>query len=89
MIMRQALFMPTPHSASSKALPKALFHPVTGTRPASEIIQQIRDLIHAQRLRSDDRLPPERELAEQFGVSRNSVRQALRSLQEQGLLVIR
>ncbi|WP_218668913.1 FadR/GntR family transcriptional regulator [Variovorax sp. KK3] len=62
---------------------------MTGSRPATEIIQQIRDLIHARRLRADDRLPPERDLAEQLAVSRNSVRQALRSLEEQGLLVIR
>jgi DNA-binding FadR family transcriptional regulator len=88
-VMRQALFMQIFNPASSKALSEALFHPVTGSRPATEIIQQIRDLIHGQRLRADDRLPPERDLAEQFGVSRNSVRQALRSLEEQGLLVIR
>ncbi|WP_093164819.1 GntR family transcriptional regulator [Variovorax sp. YR216] len=44
-----------------------------------------RGLIHDQRLRADDSLPPERDLAEQFGVSRNSVRQALRSLEEQVL----
>jgi GntR family transcriptional repressor for pyruvate dehydrogenase complex len=81
--------MPIPNSTSSKALPEALFRPVTGTRPATEIIQQIRDLIHGQRLKANDRLPPERDLAEQFGVSRNSVRQGLRSLEEQGLLVIR
>jgi DNA-binding FadR family transcriptional regulator len=68
---------------------KAIFQPVTGPRPATEIIQQIRDLIHAQQLQADSRLPSERDLAEQFGVSRNSVRQALRSLEEQGLLVIR
>jgi len=66
-----------------------MFRPVTGPRPATEIIQQIRDLIHAQRLKADSKLPTERDLAEQFGVSRNSVRQALRSLEEQGLLVIR
>lgn len=66
-----------------------LFRAVTGTRPATEIIQQIRDLLKSHRLTAGDRLPPERDLALQFGVSRNSVRQALRSLEEQGLLVIR
>jgi DNA-binding FadR family transcriptional regulator len=66
-----------------------MFQPITGPRPATEIIRQIRDLIHAQQLRTGSRLPAERDLAEQFGVSRNSVRQALRSLEEQGLLVIR
>ncbi|WP_345542016.1 FadR/GntR family transcriptional regulator [Variovorax defluvii] len=76
-------------ASSTTALSGAMFRPVTGPRPATEIIQQIRGLIHDQRLRADDRLPPERDLAEQFAVSRNSVRQALRSLEEQGLLVIR
>lgn len=81
--------MPATYQAPAKASVKPLFRPVSGARPATEIIQQIRELIHEQRLRADDRLPPERELAGQFGVSRNSVRQALRSLEEQGLLVIR
>jgi GntR family transcriptional regulator, transcriptional repressor for pyruvate dehydrogenase complex len=66
-----------------------LFRSVVGNSPATEIIGQIRSLLASQRLRAGDRLPSERELAEQFGVSRNSVRQALRSLQEQGLLEIR
>ena len=33
-----------------------------------------------------DKLPPERALAETFGVSRNSVREAIRTLSEQGIL---
>ena len=66
-----------------------LFQPVMGARPATEIIQQIRELLRARRLKHGDRLPPERDLAVQFAVSRNSVRQALRSLEEQGLLVVR
>jgi GntR family transcriptional repressor for pyruvate dehydrogenase complex len=81
--------MSTSNQASNKARAQPLFRAVTGPRPATEIIQQIRQLIHGQRLRENDRLPPERDLAEQFRVSRNSVRQALRSLEEQGLLVIR
>lgn len=38
------------------------------------------------RLRSGDKLPPERELAERFGVSRTSVRDAIRVLELMGLL---
>lgn len=50
---------------------------------------QIRAKLAAQELKAGDRLPSERELSEQFKVSRNSVRQALRSLAELGLLDIR
>lgn len=65
------------------------FGPVVGTRPADEIMAQIRAKLASQELRAGDRLPSERELSEQFKVSRNSVRQALRSLAELGLLDIR
>ncbi|VTU30748.1 FadR/GntR family transcriptional regulator [Variovorax sp. PBL-E5] len=68
---------------------KAGFSPVAGSQPATEIIEQVRSRLRLQELRAGDRLPTERELSTQFGVSRNSVRQALRSMQEQGLLEIR
>jgi GntR family transcriptional regulator, transcriptional repressor for pyruvate dehydrogenase complex len=66
-----------------------VFAPVVGSRPADEISTQIRDRILRQELGVGDRLPSERELAKQFAVSRNSVRQALRSLADGGLLEIR
>ncbi|HEX2659842.1 MAG TPA: FCD domain-containing protein [Polyangia bacterium] len=47
---------------------------------------QIRSAILAGTMSSGERLPPERELARQFGVSRASVREALRHLQAQGLV---
>lgn len=47
---------------------------------------QIRRLIADGRLKAGDRLPPERELAERFGVSRTSVRDAIRALEMAGLL---
>lgn len=79
--------MPSPSVVESAARPH--FGPVTGVRAATEIMDQVRSLLRKQKLRAGDRLPPERELAAQFAVSRNTVRQALRSLQEQGLLEIR
>lgn len=66
-----------------------LFQRVTDARPADDIHRQIRALLESQHLVAGDRLPSERELAEQFGVSRNSVRQALRSMADSGLLEIR
>jgi GntR family transcriptional repressor for pyruvate dehydrogenase complex len=63
--------------------------PIKSTRIYEEIVRQVRLLISDGRLKSGDRLPPERELAEQFRVSRTSVREALRALESRGLVEIR
>ncbi|MBN2141138.1 MAG: FadR family transcriptional regulator [Desulfovibrionaceae bacterium] len=54
-----------------------------------DIVDRIQGLIHRGELRSGDRLPPERVLAGLFRVSRNSVREAIRAMEEKGLLSIR
>jgi GntR family transcriptional regulator, transcriptional repressor for pyruvate dehydrogenase complex len=54
-----------------------------------EVFKQIRQLIEEGRFRARDQLPSERELAETFKVSRTSVREALRTLETQGLIVSR
>ena len=63
--------------------------PVKSTRIYEEIVRQIRQMIGEGRLNSGDRLPPERDLAEKFVVSRTSVREALRTLESLGLVEIR
>ena len=63
--------------------------PVKSTRIYEEIVRQVKQLIAEGRLKSGDRLPPERDLAEKFRVSRTSVREALRALQSRGLIEIR
>jgi GntR family transcriptional repressor for pyruvate dehydrogenase complex len=63
--------------------------PIKSTRIYEEIIRQVKLMIAEGRLKSGDRLPPERELAEKFLVSRTSVREALRALESLGLLEIR
>src|SRR5438309_11129721 len=60
--------------------------PVRKTRIYEEVASQIQRLITDGRLRPGDHLPPERELAERFGVSRTSVREAIRVLELMGLL---
>jgi DNA-binding FadR family transcriptional regulator len=65
------------------------FRPVATRRAFEEIATQIRGRLARQNLRAGDRLPPERELAEQFHVSRNTLREALRSLEIAGLLELR
>jgi GntR family transcriptional regulator, transcriptional repressor for pyruvate dehydrogenase complex len=66
-----------------------IFSAVEGGRISIQIVQQIQDAIRSGRLGPGDRLPPERELAERFGVSRVTVRDALRSLEVLGLVKIR
>src|ERR687885_769225 len=67
----------------------ALFVPVAVTRASSAIVDQMRTAILGGRLKQGERLPPERELAAQFGVSRVTVRDALRALEATGLVEIR
>lgn len=61
---------------------------MNGSRRSSpqEIADVLRERIKAGELRAGERLPTQAELAEEFGVERGAVRQALRSLQEDGLL---
>ncbi len=59
------------------------------TKIHEDVFQQIHQLIKEGRLRARDQLPSERELAETFKVSRTSVREALRALETQGLIVSR
>jgi GntR family transcriptional regulator, transcriptional repressor for pyruvate dehydrogenase complex len=66
-----------------------LFVPVAGARISAAITEQIRRAILEHKLQPGDRLPNERELAERFGVSRVTVRDALRTLEAAGLLEIR
>ena len=51
--------------------------PVRRTKVYAEVAGQIHRLIAEGRLKPGDRLPPERELAETFAVSRTSVRDAI------------
>ncbi|OWT66358.1 FadR/GntR family transcriptional regulator [Candidimonas nitroreducens] len=83
-------------NSSTRATPRVrktkhiAFKPVDdGIRPADAIQAQIRGMISSRTLKAGDRLPSERDLAEQFSVSRNSVRQALRSLTDSGLLDVK
>ena len=68
---------------------QGMFAPVAVARASSAIADQIRTAIVTGQLGQGDRLPPERELAEQFGVSRVTVRDALRALEAMGLIDVR
>lgn len=62
------------------------FQQVRTRRVFEEICDQIRQLLNAGTLRPGDRLPAERDLALEFGVSRPAVREALRTLEISGVV---
>ncbi len=63
-----------------------VFKPIRPKKVSSQIAEQIRSSILAGEFNPGDKLPPERELAEMFGVSRPSVREALNILSAAGLV---
>jgi len=62
------------------------FEPIRREKPASVIVRQLRTLIANGTLPPGSLLPPERELAERFGVSRSQVREALQRLEFFGVV---
>lgn len=60
--------------------------PIKKRKLYEDIVDQIKSLVEKGGLKSGDQLPPERELSEIFQVSRNSVREALRTLEENQIL---
>ncbi|UCG38325.1 MAG: FadR family transcriptional regulator [bacterium] len=63
-----------------------MFKPIRKTRVYEEIVLRVREMIETGLLKTGERLPTERDLAETFKVSRASVREALRALECQGFL---
>ncbi len=63
------------------------FEQVKRVRVFEEIVQQLKDYFEKGELKPGDKLPTERQLAEQFNVSRVSVRQALTIFEAKGLVV--
>ena len=76
---------PDPRRGRGRAKPEMGIEPIKSTRIYEEIVRQIKAMIAEGRLKSGDQLPPERDLAEKFVVSRTSVREALRALESLGL----
>jgi GntR family transcriptional repressor for pyruvate dehydrogenase complex len=63
------------------------FQPIKPKKVSTQIAEQIRSSILSGEFAPGDKLPPERELAEMFGVSRPSVREALNVLASSGLVM--
>ncbi len=66
-----------------------MFDSIKHTKISEEIVNQIKRLIVDGKLRPGDRLPPERELIKELGVSRPSLREALNSLVAMGFLEVK
>jgi GntR family transcriptional repressor for pyruvate dehydrogenase complex len=71
--------------ASARSKPKR----VSTRRAFEDILLQLEQSLASNALAAGDRLPPERELAARFNVSRASVREALRVLEALGLVRVR
>lgn len=67
----------------------AMFGKVVKKTVADQVIDQIKALLAGGDLRPGSQLPPERQLAEMLGVSRPSLREALRALEYAGILETR
>jgi GntR family transcriptional regulator, transcriptional repressor for pyruvate dehydrogenase complex len=63
-----------------------MYKVVQTSRLYEQIVQQIEQSIRKGALKEGERLPAERELAQQFGVSRTAVREAVKALIEKGLV---
>lgn len=66
-----------------------MFISAKANRISQNIVQQIRQAVLKGELKPGDRLPPEKELSERFGVSKSSLREAYRALEALGLLEVR
>jgi len=65
-----------------------MYNPVHTARLYEQIVEQIEGNILKGELNPGDKLPAERELAEQFGVSRTAIREAVKALTQKGLVEV-
>ena len=66
-----------------------MFAPAKPQRAFDNIIDQVREMLKSGELRPGQKLPNERAFAAQLGVSRNTVREALRMLEIAGLVTLK
>lgn len=66
-----------------------MYTPIQSVKVFEQVAEQIEKRILGGELHSGDRLPTERDLAEQFHVSRTAVREAMKILAQKGLVDMR
>ena len=76
-------------AADPDQFPNALLRPVGLGKDFEETVERLLSTIRLGVLRPGEQLPPERELAVRLGVSRDTVRDAIKSLSDAGYLVSR
>ena len=76
-------------SGDREAQPAPLFEEVSPQRLSDSVVEMMLRPILAGELRPGDRLPSERDLGTQFGVSRTVIREAVRSLAAKGIITAR
>jgi DNA-binding FadR family transcriptional regulator len=76
-------------SQSSQLAEKINFRRLVPVRASERVAESIRSAIVSGRFAAEELLPPERKLASRFGVTRNTVREALRRLEQLRLVRIR
>jgi DNA-binding FadR family transcriptional regulator len=69
--------------------PPMRFRTAKQSRVFQDVVNQIQEAILRRELRPGDTLPAEREMKEMFGTSRGTLREALRVLEQKGLIEIR
>jgi GntR family transcriptional regulator, transcriptional repressor for pyruvate dehydrogenase complex len=65
------------------------FQPIKQFRVSEDVVNQLKQSILLGHFNTGDKLPAERELAEEFKVSRVAIREALRKLENSGFIVTR
>jgi GntR family transcriptional repressor for pyruvate dehydrogenase complex len=66
-----------------------MFRKAKQNRVFQDVVEQIQEAVLQGTLNPGDKLPPERELKEMFGASRGTLREALRILEQKGLITIK
>lgn len=66
--------------------PESLFRRITPSPAYKVVSDEIERLIVSGKLRPGDPLPTEHELSERFGVNRSTVREAIRQIEQEGML---
>ena len=68
---------------------KGLFAPIKASKISDKVYQQIVSLISNGQLKPGDKIPSERELSSELGISRQSIREALNRARVVGLIEVR